>query len=128
MIHVCRKSGDLSPLFPLSLKDVIWLEADERIERKERFEEKKKELEIQAIHVQAVVDILSDIRHIEIAQMPLSRNELMDFISHLPSFIKDAKKEQKETRWTVKQRKPGEVPEWKKKLQQKNNETCQKTG
>ena len=112
---------------------MIWLEADEAIAEKDRFEEKKTELDIQKGRVQFVADILADIRQIALAQIPLTGTEYMDFIYSLPSFKGDKEKAMKETRWTATMRKPGEIPEWKKKqLQNKDKspdqEPAKKTG
>ena len=126
MIHVCRKTGDLSPLSPLSLKDLIWLETDERIEEEERIEEKKVELSIQGERILSLTTVLSDLRYIQIAKLPLNQSELKDFLISLPSFKGDKKKAKEDLRWKVKQRKPGEIPEWKKqRMKQQNNSTDQ---
>jgi hypothetical protein len=111
---------------------VIWLEADERIEAEMRFEEKKAELEIQRNHVSSILTMLCDLRKIgmrQIASTFASEIDYNDFLYSMPSFKGDAKKAKAEMRWTVKTRKPGEIPEWKRKLQNQNN-TCQtpKTG
>ena len=112
---------------------MIWLEADERIEEKEAFENKKTELEIKRNQVHALLKVLWDIRRIGIRQIAAtfpSNIDFMDFIYSMPSYEGDAKKAKEQMRWTVKQRKPGEIPEWKKQRQNQNNDTCQiqKTG
>ena len=108
---------------------MIWLEADERIEREEQFEEKKTRLEIQRNHIDAVLTVLADIRQIEMFQIPFSSDtEYKDFLYSLPSYKGDKKQAKEDLRWTVKQRKPGEIPEWKKKQLQDKPEPASKTG
>ncbi|MBQ7731929.1 MAG: hypothetical protein IJT68_08855 [Lentisphaeria bacterium] len=107
---------------------MIWLEADERIETKEQFEEKKIELQIRQEQATAILNSLVDLKQIGLAQIPFaSETEAIDFIYRLPSNKGARDEERKNLRWTMKRRKPGEIPAWKKQRQNQDN-NCQKTG
>ena len=101
---------------PLTRRDVIWLQADERLEKREELELRKSELAIDRERVKAFFTILSDLRHIQLSKMYFKTDmAFRDFLTTLPSYSGDAKKDKEERRWKVKKRKPGEIPEWKKK-------------
>ena len=70
---------------------------------------------------------MQDLRLIALCNTPLKQDRVDDFINSLPS-NKDKKTDKPRTRSTVKKRKPGEIPEWKKKRAKQNNDNCQKTG
>lgn len=102
----------------------MWLKADERLEKKEKLELKKSELTIERERVKAMYAILSDLRHIQLSKMYFKTDlAFRDFLTTLPSYEGDAKKDKEERRWKVKKRKAGEIPEWKKARQKTNSET-----
>ena len=102
---------------PLSLRDIIWIRADERLEKEQKLELKKAELKIERERISAIFTLLSDLRHIQLSKMYFKTDaSFQDFLSTLPSHKKDGPNEKQERRWKVKKRKPGEIPEWKKKL------------
>ena len=95
---------------------MLWLQADERLERREKLELKKSELEIERERVKALFLYLSDLRHIQLHKMYFKTDmAFKDFLTTLPSYQGDAQKERQKRRWKVTMRKPGEIPEWKKK-------------
>lgn len=107
---------------------MIWLEADERIEQKEQTEAKRIELKIQTEHVCAILKYLADLRVIELEQIPFKDEAAYHrFIHRLPSQKENRDENHKIPYGTVKRRKPGEIPEWKKQRQLHDN-NCQKTG
>lgn len=107
---------------------MIWLEADEQIELKEQIDAKKIELEIKRDQVIAILNYLADLRQIELAQIPFKDEATYHrFVHRLPSNKENRNENQKIPHGTVKRRKPGEIPEWKKQ-QLQDNENCQKTG
>ena len=60
--------------------------------------------------------IISDLRHIQLSKMYFKTDiAFRDFLTTLPSYSGDAEKDRQERRWKVTKRKPGEIPEWKKK-------------
>ena len=95
---------------------MLWLQADERLEKKEKLELKKSELAIERERIKALFTIISDLRHIQLSKMYFKTDAAFkDFLTTLPSYQGDAKKEKQEMRWKVTKRKPGELPAWKKK-------------
>lgn len=95
---------------------MLWLQADERLEKKEKLELKKSELTIERERIKALFTIISDLRHIQLSNMYFKTDAaLKDFLTTLPSYSGDAKKDKQERRWKVTKRKPGELPPWKKK-------------
>ena len=95
---------------------MLWLEADERLERKEKWELRKSELTIERERVKALFAIISDIRHIQLSKMYFKTDlAFQDFLTTLPSYTGNAKKDREERRWKVTKRKDGEIPEWKRK-------------
>lgn len=100
---------------PLTVKSVIWLQADELLEKLERVEAQKMEMKIQRERFGALTKILADLRHIQLSKMYFKTDHAFrDFLTTLPSYDGDARKNKEERRWKVKKRKPGEIPEWKK--------------
>ena len=80
-------------------------------------------MEIERERVKALFTILNDLRHIQLSKMYFkSKLEFNDFLTTLPSYTGDAKKEKEAHRWKVKKRKPGEIPEWKKKKLENNSQ------
>lgn len=101
---------------PLSMRDVIWLEAAERIDELEKLEIRKNELRIERERFELTFNVLADLRHIQLSKMYFKTDTgFSDFLTTLPSFKGDAKKTKEDRRWKVKRRNPGEMPEWKKK-------------
>ena len=95
---------------------MLWLQADERLEKKEKLELKKSELAIERERIKALFTIISDLRHIQLSKMYFKTDAAFkDFLTTLPSYSGDAKKDKQERRWKVTKRKPGELPAWKKK-------------
>ena len=77
----------------------------------------------------ALLNTLSDIRHIELMKLPFSDEfKRQKFILNLPSNRGNKTEEMKKMLATAKKRKPGEIPEWKKQRLKQNNDNCQKTG
>jgi len=98
------------------LRDVLWLQVDEQLEKQIELEFTKSRLEIERERVKALFIIISDIRHIQLSKMYFKTDAAFkDFLTTLPSYQGDAQKEKQERRWKVKKRKPGEIPAWKKK-------------
>ena len=106
---------------------MLWLQADERLEKKEKLELKKSELAIERERIKALFTIISDLRHIQLSKMYFKTDAAFkDFLTTLPSFSGDAKKDKQERRWKVTKRKPGEIPAWKKKrLAEQSSESLQ---
>ena len=99
---------------------MLWLKADERLEKKEKLELKKSELTIERERVKAMYAILCDLRHIQLSKMYFKTDlAFRDFLTTLPSYEGDAKKDRESRRWKVTVLKPGEIPEWKKELMKK---------
>lgn len=90
-------------------------------------EEKSKiEIEREKLHEterQFFLNLLLDIRMIQLYKLPLSKEEFQKFFRSLPS--QEGRKEETPVDYgvaTVTMLKPGEIPEWKKKLQAKQQE------
>lgn len=95
---------------------MLWLCADERLEKKNQLELEKAKLEIERERIKALFEIISDLRHIQLNRMYFKTDTaFQDFLTTMPSYHGDAKKDRQERRWKVTKRKPGEIPEWKKK-------------
>lgn len=95
---------------------MLWLRTDERLEKQEKLELKKSELTVERDRFKALLNMISDLRHIQLQKMDFTTNAaFQDFLTTLPSYQGDARKEKQERRWKVTKRKPGEIPEWKKK-------------
>ena len=95
---------------------MLWLQADERLEKQRELEFTKSRLEIERERIKALFTIIFDLRHIQLSKMYFKTDmAFRDFLTTLPSYSGDAKKDKEERRWKVKKRKPGEIPEWKKK-------------
>jgi len=103
---------DVTALLPLNQQDVIWLEVADQVEEERKLSEIKADWECR----KAFSLILQDIRLIALNLIPFKSDmAFKDFLTTLPSYDGDAKKAKEDNRWKVKKRKPGEVPEWKKK-------------
>jgi|GEM_PF-6991902 len=101
---------------PLSLRDVIWLEAAEKIEELDKLEIRKSELKIERERYELMFNVMADLRHIQLSKMYFKTDvAFKDFLDTLPSFKGDAKKNKADRRWKIRKREPGEIPEWKKK-------------
>ena len=102
---------------------MIWLRTDERIEKEEQLELKKCEAKVSRERDNMLFDMLADIRQIQLSQIPFKdKNDLNVFLTRLPSYRGNAKKDQEKRRWKVTQRMPGEIPEWKKqKMKEQEN-------
>ena len=107
---------------------MIWLEADEHIEREEAFETRKTELSIRWEQLEVLLKVIQDLRFIAICNTPLKKEKIDEFIDSLPSNKNKETDDKPRLRSTVKMRKPGEIPEWKKKRLEQKNDNCQKTG
>lgn len=107
---------------------MIWLEADERIEQEEAFEARKTELSIRWDQLEVLLKVMQDLRWIALCNTPLKEDKVDDFINRLPSNKNKEPDKPQRKRSTVKKRKPGEIPEWKKRRAKQNNDNCQKTG
>lgn len=95
---------------------MIWIQADELLEEEGKREIAKAEAKIRYENLKAVFEVLCDLRHIQIRKMPFTdENAYKDFLTTLPSYRGDAKKDREARRWKVTKRKPGEIPEWKKR-------------
>ena len=95
---------------------MLWLRTDERLEKQEKLELKKSELTVERDRFKALLNMISDLRHIQLQKMDFTTNAaFQDFLTTLPSYSGDAKKDKQERRWKVTKRKPGEIPPWKKK-------------
>ncbi len=94
---------------------MLWLQADERLEKQNELELKKSELTIERERFKALFLVLSDLRHIQLSKLYFKTDgAFQDFLTTLPSRKGDAKKDTQERRWKVTKRKPGELPPWKK--------------
>lgn len=101
---------------------MIWLQADERLEDEGKREIAKAEAAVRYENLKVVFEVLCDLRHIQIHKIPFKdQNELKDFLTTLPSYHGDAQKDRETRRWKVTKRKPGEIPEWKRKKLAANN-------
>ncbi len=127
MIRLCRDRNDLSPLAPLTQKDVIWLNALERMKQKEADElelakSKVDNLKFEANRelMTAMILVVQDVRKICFSQLPFSSNSQMDnYINNLPS-MKDKKEEHGTIpHGTVRKLEPGEVPKWLQEMREK---------
>lgn len=95
---------------------MIWLQADELLENEGKREIAKAEAAVRYENLKAVYGVLCDLRQIQIHKIPFKDiNELKDFLTTLPSYHGDAQKDREARRWKVTKRKPGEIPEWKKR-------------
>lgn len=95
---------------------MLWLQADERLEKQRELEFTKSRLEIERERIKALFAIIFDLRHIQLSKMYFKTDAAFkDFLTTMPSCRGDAKKEKQEMRWKVTKRKPGELPPWKKK-------------
>ena len=93
------------------------------MEKLEKLELKKSEMAIESERTKTLFTILSDLRHIQLNKMYFKTDlAFKDFLTTLPSYQGDAKKDRQDRRWKVSIRKPGEIPEWKKRRQAKQSE------
>lgn len=86
MIRCCVEAGDFSPIEPISVRDLIYIEAFQRLRSKDHQEIRKLEVQFQADLHKSTLDFLADIRQIQLAKLPFeTQQKAAIFYEDLPS-------------------------------------------
>ena len=100
MISVCVDCGDLSPLSPLSIRDLILLELFSAKRSKSKFDRWKISFEDELRRHRELLGYLLDIRQVQLDKIPFdTKQKKLMYLENLPSCIilDDGKQKKKKT-------------------------------